>query len=236
MASKNNVKTKKVKIKASDLFFLATLTYLSQFIENIIHDLIQWTPLIDKVPLGNTWWTLILRVLCIASWGAVMYFIVRSSRKCGYDPVEKISGVKPLEWVIPTAITVAFVLFFIIWDGGFGVFWAGITNMGGVIGTVGYLLFLAFHVALMVLIIALSQKAFEIIFPRAWKYIPFGGLFLGACMMIANVLTGIGVEGWNPLVLPLLLAVMTLFGVVYVLTGKRAVLSLPFIYLMFFIF
>lgn len=236
MASKNNAKTKKIKIKASDLLFLATLTYLSQFIENILHDLIQWTPLIDNVPLGNAWWTLILRALCIAAWWTVMYFIVRSSRGCGYDPIEKTKDVKPIEWAIPTAITVAFVLFFIIWDGGFGVFWAGLKNMGGVIGTVSYLAFLAFQVALMMLTISLAQKAFEIVFPRAWKYIPFGGIFLGACMMIANVVTGIGAEGWNPLVLPLILAVETLFGLVYVLTGKRAWLAYPFVYLMFFIF
>ena len=236
MASKNNVKTKKVKINASDLLFLATLLYLSQFIENVFHDLIQWTPLIDNVPLGNTWWTLILRVICISAWAGVIYLIIKSSRGCGYDPIGAKGGVKPLEWGIPAAITVAFVLFFIIWDGGFGVFWAGLKNMGGVIGTVSYLLFLAFQVAIMVLVIALAQRAFELIMPKANKYVPFGGLFLGVCMMIVNVLTGIAAEGYNPLVLPLLLSVMTLFGVVYVLSGKRAWLAYPFIYLMFFIF
>ena len=133
MASKNNVKTKKVKIKASDLLFLATLLYLSQFIENIFHDLIQWTPLIDNVPLGNAWWTLILRVLCIASWAGVIYVIVKSSRGCGYDPIGTKAGAKPLEWIIPAVIALAFVLFFIIWDGGFSVLWAGLKNMGGVI-------------------------------------------------------------------------------------------------------
>ena len=226
----NNTKTKKIKIKASDMLFLATLAYLSQFIENIFHELIQWTPLIDVLPLGNAWWTLILRVLCILSWGGVIYLIVRSSKKCGYDPVEKIKGVKPLEWIIPVIVTVAFVGYFVWSDGGVGVLWSAIKNMGGFIGTVSYLIFLAFQVALMILVIALAQKGGELLFPKAWRYIPFGGIFLGVCMLIVHL-----ISGGDPLISLLVLAIQVLYGAVYVISGKRAILAYPFVYLMFFI-
>ena len=228
-------KTKKIKINASDLLFLATLVYLSQLIENIFHDLIQWTPLIDTLPLGNVWWTLILRVLCIASWTGVIYVVVKSSKKCGYDPVEKVSGVKKLEWIAPLVITLLFCAYFVWSDGGLVVLFEKLGNMGGLVGTVSYPIFLAFQVALMVLVIALSQKAFEAIFPKAWRYIPFGGFFLGLCMTLANLISSISVGGVNALGLIIMISIQALFGVVYVLTGKRATLAFPFIYLMFFI-
>lgn len=217
------------------MLFLATLAYLAQFVENIFHDLIQWTPLIDVVPLGNTWWTLILRALCVLSWGGIIYLIVRSSRNCGYDPVEKMKDVKPFEWVIPAIITIAFVGYFVWSDGGLGVLLSALKNMGGVVGTVSYLVFLAFQVALMMLVIALSQKGGELLFPKAWSYIPFGGLFLGICMLIVNLITGISSGGLNVWVMLLLLAIQILYGAVYVLSGKRAILAFPFVYLMFFI-
>ena len=230
-----NTKTKKIKIKTSDIFFLATLAYLSQFIENVFHDLIQWTPLIDVVPLGYWWWTLILRVLCVLSWGAVIYFIVKSSRKCGYDPIEKVKDVKPLEWIIPAVITLIFVGYFVWSDGGLGVLWSGLKNMGGFFGTVSYLVFLALQVALMMLVIALAQKGGELLFPKAWRYLPFGGIFLGGCMLIVNLISGLSSGALNVWVMLLLLAIQVLYGAVYVITGKRAILAYPFVYLMFFI-
>ena len=233
MATKT--KTKKIKINASDLLFIATLVYLSQFIENLFHDLIQWTPLIDVLPLGNVWWTLILRLLCIAAWSGVIYLAVKSSQKCGYGPVEKVKNVKKSEWIAPIVIALLFSAYFVWSDGGIAILWAKLKNMGGFIGTVSYPIFLAFQVALVVLVIALSQKAFETIFPRAWHYIPFGGLFLGVCMAIVNLISGISSGGVDALVLLFMLVIQTVFGVVYVLTGKRSVLAFPFIYLMFFI-
>lgn len=234
MATKT--KTKKIKIKASDLLFLAILLYLSQFIENLFHYLIEWTPLIDVLPLGNMWWTLILRLLCIASWVGVLWLTVKCSIKYGYDPRGVRDEVKRAEWIAPLVIAAAFIILVILWDGGFGAFWTALGNMGGVLESVSYLAFLVPQVMIMVLVIALSQKAFEIIFPKAWRYLPFGGLFLGVCMMVTNFITGVSAEGWTPLVLPLILAVQTLYGVVYVLTGKRAWLTFVFVYPMFFIF
>lgn len=233
MATKTN--TKKIKIKASDLLFLATLVYLSQLVENIFHYLIMWTPLIDVLPLGDTWWTLILRILCIAVWTGVIFTSVVTSRRLGYDPVVKIGGMKKWEWISPLIIALLFSAYFIWSDGGLDVFLAKLGNMGGVIGTVSYPVFLAFQVALMVLVIALSHKAFETIFPNAWRYLPFGGLFLGVCMTAVNLISGLSAGAVDLLVLLFMLAIQTIFGIVYVLAGKRALLAFPFIYLMFFI-
>ena len=70
-----NNKVKAKKIKASDMLFLAVIAYLCQLVEPIIHYVIKWTPLIDNVPLGDKWWTLILRVLCCAVWGIAVVCI-----------------------------------------------------------------------------------------------------------------------------------------------------------------
>lgn len=230
-----NTKTKTKKTDPTDLIFLAAILYFSQFIENIFHDLIQWTPLIDVVPLGNTWWTLILRVLCVAAWIGVLYLIVKSSRKCGYDPIERVSGVKMLEWAAPLAVAVLFVAYFILSDGGLSVLWAKLTNMGGVVGTISYPIFLAAQVAIMVTVIALSQKGFELLLPKASKYIPFGGIFLGVCMTVVNLISGLSSGSVDVLVILFILLIQTIYGVVYTLAGRRAILAFPFIYVMFFI-
>lgn len=235
MAKKTQTKVRKKKVNASDMLFLAVLLYLSQFIELFFHDLIQWTPLIDLVPLGDTWWTFILRVLCVAAWVGVIWLIVKSSQKCGYDPIEKAKGVKPYEWIVPAVITLLFVGYFVVSDGGVGALFEKLGNMGGVIGTLSYPIFLAAQVAIMVLSIALAQKAFETLYPKAWKYIPFGGLFLGGCVAIVNLISSLSAGEFDPIVLLLLLVIQVLYGVVYVLTGKRTILAYPFIYLMFFI-
>ena len=52
-----NNKVKAKKVKASDMLFLAVVTYLCLMVEPILRYLIMWTPLIDNVPIGNMWWT-----------------------------------------------------------------------------------------------------------------------------------------------------------------------------------
>ena len=236
------------KVKASDMVFLALLAFALQFTELIIEYIIVWTPLIDCVPIGNTWWAFIHRVLFTASWAVGMYLIVKNSKKCGYDPVEKVSGVKPLELIAPALVAFLFIGTFVFIDGGMAVLIEKLGNMDGVIGTVGHIIYNGFHTAVIILVIALAQKAFDVKYSYVGRYLPFGGLFFGACRATENIVRTLidmieqsEIIFTSDLLLVILLGTLseicmwTVFGIVYILASKKTTLAYPFAYLMAFI-
>ena len=226
---KNGKRTKLPKAKASDMIFLAVLSYLSILVYNVLEYLIVWTPLIDVVPLGNKIWTLVLRVLCCIIWGLVFYLIVKVSRNYGFDPLEKPFEAGRLIWISIVG-TVSFIALFAIIDKGFS------TPVNTIVsGGLGYLVLLAFQTVLRCLVISLAQKWGELAFPKAGGYIAFGGAALGILMALTHLITAndISEDIWGVLSTALLLAAIHIyFGFVYVYTGKKLVYTAPMVYLM----
>lgn len=218
----NKVKTKKAK--ASDMLFLAVLVYLCLMVEPILRYLIMWTPLIDNVPIGNMWWTLILRVLCCAVWGLTVFCIVKVSRGCGFDPLKSTGKLTPLQWGITAVISIVFAAVMIVLDGGFG----GLVEFNSPVYTISRFIFEGFQVAVMVLVMSLGQKWGDLLVKKNNKFIPFGGIVLGVCMMLVNIITG----GFSLTAL-FILGIQLIYGMIFVFAGKNALVAAPFIYLMF---
>ena len=80
----------------------------------------------------------------------------------------------------------------------------------------------------MVLVMALGQKWGDLLVKKGNKFIPFGGIVLGVCMMLVNIITG----GFSLTAL-FVLGIQLVYGMVFVFAGKNALIAAPFIYLMF---
>ena len=230
MANNTIKKVKIQKAKASDMLLLAAITFFSQLVEPIFHYLIVWTPLIDNVPLTDMWWTLILRLLCCASWGLTVYLIVIVSRNNGFDPI-KING-KPtnLQWVMTAAVTFVFVAVMVILDGGIKETLLGLIELNSAVYTVTRFIFWAFQVAVIVLVLSLGQKFGDLLMKKGNEFVPFGGIVLGLCTVLVNVVTG----GFS-LNTAIMFGIQVIYGMVFVCSGKRALVAAPFIYIMFLV-
>jgi hypothetical protein len=214
----------KVKIKASDMFVLAILAYLLTLI----------APLFGSFANPNNFVaTLILRAVCMAAWILGAWGLAHTSKKeCGYDIIDKANKPTALQWILTAALTVLFVAYCVI-DG-----WVEITTAFKNLKTVSdYLLFITYYIMnavqglVITLIVVFAQKAFEKVC-RIGKFIPFGGIVLGLCWAVASLLgsTDLMIPTLENILVPALwsLAYGIVFGVIYLLSGKKALYALPF--------
>ena len=211
------------------MLFLAVMAYLCLLIEPILHYLIVWTPLIDYVPIGDMWWTLILRVSCCALWTVAALIVIKCSRGCGFDPVGDVNSVTKLQWAMLAGCAILFAVLIVVLDGGIKETLDRLID-GNLIYIVSRLIFEAVQVALMVLVLSLGQKWGDLLVKKENNYIPFGGIVLGACMMLMNVITG----GFSTVAL-MVLGIQFFNGMIFLLAGKKALVAAPFIYFMFVI-
>ncbi len=223
-----NKKIQTKKVNASDMLFLAVLTFLCQMIEPIFHYMIKWTPLIDNVPLGDMWWTLILRLLCCTAWGLAVYIVIRVSRGCGFDPIKTTGKLTALQWIMTAAVAFVFISVMVVLDGGIKEAFEGLIELKSPVYTVSRFVFEAFQVAVIVLVLSLGQKWGDLLVKKGNKFIPFGGIVLGVCMMLVNIITG----GFSLTAL-IILGIQLIYGMIFVFAGKNSPIAAPFIYLMF---
>ena len=221
MSTKNSTAP---KTKASDIFVLAILSYL----------LLLVSPLFESFLSGNNWIaTVILRVLCIAIWGACALGIVHTARKeCSFNLINVKEKPSVLQWILAAAVTVAFAAY-CIWDDH-----ASIPSMIEAIDYVNVITYYAVMVAqsvIITLVIALGQKFGDMAVGKG-KYIPYGGIILGLCWGIANIFSNLSYISEGLVDFPdvlvsalIMLAYGLVFGVIYLLIGKKTVYSLPLI-------
>lgn len=213
-------KTKKIKIKPSDVLFLAVIAYFGTIIDSVIYDAIVWTPIIDEIPLGNFWWTVIYRALSCIAWGVSIYVIWRVAKNNGFDMLEKPFEISKTLW-ISAVMTAALMSVFFIIDKGFGTIISAVVT-----GGVTYLIFLLFSTAMRSMVIALGQKWGELCFSKLPKYIPWGGIVFGVCAFVAHLITKGSLIG--------ALAVMGIniyFGLIYVFTDRKLGYTIPMVFL-----
>lgn len=219
----------KVKIKASDMFVLAILAYLLTLIAPLFGSFVN---------SNNLAVILILRAVCMAAWILGAWGLVRTSKKeCGYDVIDKANKPTALQWILTAAVTVAFVAYCLI-DG-----WVEITTAIKNLKTVSdYLSFITYYIMnvvqglMITLIVVFAQKAFEKVFGLG-KFVPWGGIALGLCWAVASLLssTDLIVPTLENIIVPALwsLAYGIVFGVIYLLSGKKAIYALPFMVVAF---
>ena len=225
-----SIKITPKKTNASDMLFLAVMAYLCLLIEPVLHYLIVWTPLIDYVPIGDMWWTLILRVSCCALWTVAALIVIKCSRGCGFDPVGDTKNVTKLQWAMLGGCALLFTVLIVVLDGGIKETVDRLIDDGNLVYIVSRLIFEAFQVAVMVLVLSLGQKWGDLLLKKENKYIPFGGIVLGVCMMLMNLITG----GFSIVAL-MVLGIQLFNGMVFLLAGKKALIAAPFIYFVFVI-
>lgn len=232
-----NKTVKKIKTKASDMLILAIFAYLALQIQPLVRYAIVMTPLIDKVPLGDKLWTLILNVVCVACWFLLSLWFMKLSRlECGYDVTAREARPSKVRLLIAAGISVAFIAAMLIFAGGFSFPYAvkGVTDL---LYTAAYYVFLIVNAAMFVLVIAFGQRFGDIAF--GGKYIPWGGIVLGVCMAVSNLISGFSSlgEGGSPWMVLLSAAVVLvyaiIYGAVYLTVEKKPLYALPFVAFIF---
>ncbi len=240
MAPKNEKTYRNVpvntKTKPSDLLFLSVLIFFTLFVERILNRLIRGF-FYDRIPLGNLGWTLVLRGLCCLAWGFFVVFFLRCARKnCQFDLLKSGEPLTKWHYLLSVLLAVAFVVYNIVDNivqksynfSRYGDVWSNI------VGNVSAYLFYAFDAAIVFLVIALAQNAFDLWMKKneagskLLLYIPFGGVVLGLLQSAVNLMTG---GGWLSVLV--LLCMDLIFGVVYVAAGKKTTLAFPLLLLMF---
>ena len=214
-------KTKKIKIKPSDVLFLAVIAYFCTIIDSVIYEAIVWTPIIDEMPLGNFWWTVIYRALSCIAWGVSIYVIWRVSKNNGFDMLEAPFDVSKTLW-ISAVMTAALMATFIIIDKGFGTIASAVLTGGAT-----YLLFLLVSTAMRSVVIALGQKWGELCFSKLPKYMPWGGIVFGVCAFAAHLITSGSLIGALTV-----MGINIYFGLVYVFNNRKLVYTIPMMFLM----
>ena len=222
------------KGKASDLLIIALFAFLSLLIQPIVEYFIVWTPIIDNVPLGNHVWTLIMNLICIAAWLGIGFWLTRLAKKeCGYDIFQKTSPPSAKRLLIALGIAAVFVAVMYILGGGLSLPYT-IGGFTDVLLTVVYYLFQIAHASVLVLVIATAQRAIDTVKPC--RFIPFGGIALGVCMAISNLISGFSANG-EPLMVLLSAAVVFVcalfYGAVYVAADKKPLYAAPIIIVMY---
>lgn len=240
-AKTGNTQKKAVKTKASDMFILVLFAYLTLLVQPIVQYIIQWTPIIDRIPLGDALWSLIMHVVCIAAWTGLALWLMKLSRKeCGYEVLEKTE--KPEPWRLATAggIAALFVAASVIVDIFIGEEFSLPIAVGGafdVLRLAVYYIFLAFNVGMFILVIAFGQKACEVATGK--RRVPWGGIVLGACLTISKLISGFmnmtSAEDipWIILSAVVSLVCAVLYGTVYKVLGNRTLYAAPFIIIMY---
>lgn len=214
----------KVKIKASDMFVLAILSYLLTLIAPFLGNFANPNSLAS---------TLIIRAICIAAWIFGAWGLVHTSKKeCGYNVIDKSDKPTALQWILTAAVTVVFVVYCVI-DGSVET----LTAIKTLKSVSDYVLFITYYVlnavqALVItLVVVFAQKACDKAFGLG-KYVPWGGIALGLCWAVASLIgsTDLIIPTLGNVLIPALwsLAYGIVFGVIYLLSGKKPIYALPF--------
>ena len=235
--SNKPLNSQKTKTKASDMLILVILSYLSLQIQPLVNYLIVWTPLIDNLPLRDKLWTLILNLVCILAWvGLAAWFMKLSRTECDYNVTEKCERPSNVRLYIAAGISVVFTALMVIFAGGISLPYQ-IGGVMDVVYTLAYYVFLIFNAAMFVLVIAFGQKMGDVAFGD--RNIPWGGIALGTCMAVSNIVSGISQIGekvtlWMVLLSALVvLAYALIYGAIYVAVGKKPIYALPFVAFIF---
>ncbi len=230
---------KQTKTTASDMFFLATLAYLSLLIEPIIRSLII-NNLFERLNIGEFGWTLVLRFACIALWLLCTKSLLKASRNnCAYNVFKKDSAPTSKQWILSVGAAILFVAF-CLWDNyekNIALF-SSLNSINSVIELITMYIFYAFEAFIITLVIAFGQKGGDLAIKES-KYVPYGGIFLGICWAVVNFITYVSNLMSGETVLDALVsaAFMMLYGIIfgifYVLIGKKTRYALPIIVIAF---
>ena len=214
-----------VKAKASDMFFLAAIAYLLTLVSPILGSFINQNDLVAM---------LITRVIAMAAWAFGAWGLARSSKKeCGFDLLDKAAKPTALQWVLASAATVAFIAYCII-DGAenYVASFQSLKTASDYVYFITYYLMNAVQACVVTLIIVFAQKGGDLAIGLG-KYIPFGGIALGICWAAANLLGNIEYFSMDPAGILLsalwMLIYGIIFGVIYLLIGKKPLYALIFI-------
>ena len=214
----------KIKTKASDMFVLAILAYLLTLLSPVLGGF---------VPQNNAVAILIIRVICIAAWIFGSWGLINTAKKeCGYTVIDKASKPTTLQWILTAAVTVAFVTYCVI-DGIPAFKDAAVTLKTAMdyVMLVTYYIMNAVQALGITLIVVFAQKACDKVFGLG-KFIPWGGLVLGLCWAVASLIgsTDLIIPSLKNILVPALwsLAYGVVFGIIYLVSGKKAIYSLPF--------
>ena len=102
--------TKKVKTKASDLLVLAILAYLLTLIAPLLSAIVNPYSLVANI---------IANVICAAAWTLGAWALVRTAKKeCGFNVSSTEEKPTLLNWILVSAATVAFLVYFLFIDEG----------------------------------------------------------------------------------------------------------------------
>ena len=225
---------KKIKTKASDMLVLAIIAYLLTIILPMLGAMVNANSLTANI---------VVHVISIAAWIVGSWALTYTSKKeCGFDVFSKEEKPSKLNWILVSAATVVFLVYFLIIDNGYNYFVSMLKSLYTPL--ISYRFFAAYVVnavqaVVITFIIAFAQKMGDIAFGHG-KYIPYGGIFLGLCWAIANIVTSLSGISEGIMYLPdvLLYALVTMvygiiFGVLHVLAGNKTRYALPFIALAF---
>lgn len=218
--------TKTKKIKASDMFFLATLALIALLAEPIFRSLVLEN-LFYAIKIGSFGWTLLLRAACIAIWIFSGLGLVKMAKKeCGLSLFEKNKPTK-LEWILSAAVAAALAAYLIITN--LNIYAAnilGLVNVRNITLFLTLIIFNIFKACTLMLIIAFTQKGFDAIFKFGNK-VPFGGIVLGIIWIIKLLASSSITIMWQTWVG--LIAYGTLLGLIYILSGEKTRYALPFV-------
>ena len=220
------IKTQKIKkTKASDMFFLAVITFLLFLVEPVL------LSLMGTYGFGMT---IAVRAICIVVWVFSAKGLISTAKKdCSWDMLKKGNPPSSVQWIIVSVITAAAVAYF-IWN-KFHVIEANFQSLNSLKSIVAFssmILLNAFKAISITLFIAFIQKGCEISF-KAGKWIPVGGIALGIVWAVMFILSGSTLWGsdigfdWFYSIYQF--AYGLLCGVIFVATGNKTRYAFPFI-------
>ena len=215
------------KTKASDIFFLALVTFLLILIEPILLNLLN---------MYGFGMAIALRAICIVAWSfGVMGIIKTTKKECNFDLFEKGDAPSLVQWICVSIVTAAAVAY-LIWN-KFYIIEGNITSLTSVKNAVGFssmILVNAFKAVVLTLFVALIQKGSSLAF-KAGKWIPLGGIVLGLIWVVMLLLSSVelmGTEsGFNWTVTLYQFAYGLIYGVIFVAIGNKAKYAFPFVLL-----
>lgn len=214
------------KTKASDMFFLAAITFLLILTEPILNTLFN---------VHGFGLTVAFRAVYIVIWvfGA-KGLISTAKRECNFDILKK-EAPSALQWVIVSIIAAAACAYFVWLKFDILAFnFKGLNGIKNIVSFVSMYILNAAKAITITLLIAFVQKGGTLVFKRA-QWIPWGGIALGLMWAVMFVISnydiwanGLGFN-WKYAIYQFLYGLLC--GVLYVSVGNKARYAFPFILL-----
>ena len=220
-----STKIKTPKTKASDMFFLAAVTFVLLLVQPILNSLLN--------AYGFAW-AIALRAIYIVIWAFGVKGIINVAKKdCGFDILKKEDAPSALQWMI-TGVFAAAVVAYFVWNQFhlLTINITGLTSVKNIVAFISLLLMNASKATVLTLLIALVQKGTSLL-GKAGKYVPFGGIAVGIIWAVMYILSsaeiwssGIGFNWTYPLYQ---FAYGLILGIFFVLIGNKTKYAFPFI-------